>query len=352
MKMHIFFFEEIKVVDQMLLFKNYAISLDRNEPNASMHFVSHAHSDHISGARKSKRITASSETIDLINAVYGSDVHEESLSYDHAKIELLSAGHMLGSKQLFIEDYESGASFVYSGDFQMERSDTVSPIEIKKADIAIIDSTYPYPDVRFGSKEEVKESLANWVSKALEKGNVLFTAYRMGKAQELIKILNGNGIVPLVSKEIDKVNKVYIRHGIKLEYMSAYDETLDCEEAVKENFVGITDLRDIRRLAKAIEKVYAKRAYTAIATGFAKTVRFETDAQFALSDHADFSQAIAYLEEVQPRAVFTYGPNSVIMAANLEKAGYNAVPLSPNSSLNASIIARLNSSVGLARIHA
>ncbi len=336
----------------MLSLKNYAISLDRNEPHADMHFVSHAHSDHIRGARKNKRITASNETIELINAVYGSDIKPENAAFGHAKIELLSAGHMLGSKQLFVEDYESGKSIVYTGDFQMERSDTVKPIETKMADIAIIDSTYPYAQVKFGSKEEVKENMARWVNKALEKGNVLFTAYRMGKAQELVKLLNNYGIIPLVSKDIDQINKVYIKHGIKLEYMSAYDEKLDCDDAVKGNFAGITDLRDIEGLAKALEKVYAKRTYTAMATGFAKTIRFGTDAQFALSDHADFSQAVAYLEEVQPKIVFAYGPNSKVMAANLARIGYNAFPLGLNSSLNASLLAELGSRMGLARIHA
>ncbi|MEM0147806.1 MAG: MBL fold metallo-hydrolase [Candidatus Micrarchaeaceae archaeon] len=297
------------------------ISLDSRE-QADFFFVSHAHSDHIAGVHKGSKIVASPETIELISATYGIESKKNDDFSEKCNASMLDAGHMLGSKQLFIEDLQEGKAIVYTGDFQMEKSRTVKPIEIKEADVAIVDSTYPYPEVIFEEKSKVEESIAKWTSKAMEKGIVLFGAYKMGKAQELISILNSNGIMPWVSKGILNINKVYEKNGIRLNYLSTYkDDSLEGG-----NFVGISESRDIRQLGHMLEKIHGKRVYTAVVTGFAKTMHFGTDMQFALSDHADFKQTVEYINDVHAKEIVAYGKNSKIMAANLARMGINATP--------------------------
>ena len=82
------------------------ISLDKREQGSDFDFISHAHSDHVSAAKSSKNAIASSETKDLINAAYGIDI----TLHGGNGFELLDSGHMLGSKQLYINDMGDGRS--------------------------------------------------------------------------------------------------------------------------------------------------------------------------------------------------------------------------------------------------
>jgi putative mRNA 3-end processing factor len=303
------------------------ISLDGSSGNADFVFISHAHSDHIKGAR-GKNIITSEETAKIIEAREKIGLKRSS----EGKFEMLDAGHILGSKQLFI-DSSIGYSILYTGDYQLQKSCVAPAIEPRQADILIIDSTYPYLNVKFDERSEVEEAIRKYITLKLEKGIVLFSAYSLGKAQELVKIINSIGIVPVVDKKISQVNKIYNEYGMGLRYASFYDNEDEFNEIVKRNFVGIVSTRSIRELARSVGIAYGKKVFTAIATGFAKMFRFETDVQFGLSDHADIYQALEYISIVNPKIIYTSGSNSHLMAENLKKFGYNATPFAGLSML-------------------
>ncbi|MDE1824855.1 MAG: hypothetical protein KGH61_04210 [Candidatus Micrarchaeota archaeon] len=307
---------------------NYNISLDLSNTIANLSFVSHAHTDHTNRAKNGASILASKETKALIEARKKVSVRLIDMP---ANIELLDAGHILGSKQLFIDSAEFGYSVVYTGDYQMQPTPTAKKIEVKKADIAIVDSTYPDPEIVFDSREEVVETIQYYVKRKLENGVVIFGAYSLGKAQELVKIMNDIGITPAVSKGISKLNRVYGKFGMNLGYASTYEDDVRFESIVKENFVGIVETQRLRELGSKLSSVYNKRVYTAVATGWAKSFRFDTDVQFPLSDHADFRQALEYLQGVEPKVVYAVGKEGELMAHNLKKSGYNAKSLSASS---------------------
>ncbi len=309
----------------MFCVNGYNISLDRKEQGADIDFISHAHTDHTAAARNNKNILASGQTIDLIRRVYGKNINKYDLS-KHGWLKLLNAGHMLGSKQILMDDYGTGSRIVYTGDYQMQESMASERIEIEKADIAILDSTYPTPDVIFDERAVVEQGIRKWTTTMQKHGIVLFGAYAMGKAQELIAILNDAGITPVVSKKINEVSAIYNAHGVKLDYVSAYKEQSDHEEVLKDNFVGIVENHNLGTLPYMLTSAYGKRVFTAVATGFAKEFVFPTDAQFPLSDHADFWQATEYIEAVDPAMIYTYGKSSYVFAENLKKLGYNALP--------------------------
>ena len=304
--------------------KAMTISLDAKLKGSDMDFVSHAHSDHIAAVKSSESMLCSTQTAELISTAYG--IAPKLVGSRPEGVGLYDSGHMLGSKQLYIENDGEGHSLVYSGDFQMMKSVTAAPIRIRNADCLIIDSTYPDPRIRFDAREEVETALARWVARALKSGIVLFKAYAMGKAQELIKILNNAGITPVVNKKISAINKIYVKNKIGLDYASVYDEGSDYESILKNNFVGIVDSRNFGNLVEAVGYAHRKRVYTSTATGFAKSFRFNVDAQFCLSDHADFRQSLEYIDAVSPKKIYTYGPNRDIFAANLSALGYNAEP--------------------------
>ena len=76
-----------------------------------------------------------------------------------------------------------------------------------------------------------------------------------------------------------------------------------------------------------------KKVFTAVATGFAKMMKFQTDVQFALSDHADFSQALEYASQSSPKIIYTYGSSAATMAKNLKAHGYNASAIDVRSDM-------------------
>jgi putative mRNA 3-end processing factor len=309
----------------MLCLNGLNVSLDRRESGSDIDFISHAHSDHTSAAKSSKHVLASDQTVQLMERAY--DVNIGNIA-DNTGIRLLEAGHMLGAKQMYIEDSKTNERIVYTGDFQMQKSRTANPIEVVETDSLIMTSVYPDPGVVFDDKEEVAAAIQQWVGGSLRSGIVLFSAYAMGKAQELIALLNEADIKPVVSRKICRVNEVYESNGIALDYASAYSEKNDYSELVKDNFVGITERRDVDVLAHELASVHGKKVSTAVATGFAKVFRFRTDAQFALSDHADFNQSVEYIEAAKAKKVLTYGSNCERFAENLCKKGYSASPFS------------------------
>jgi Cft2 family RNA processing exonuclease len=311
--------------DLMIESNNLRISLDRREPNSNVDFVSHAHTDHLGAVKSSKSILASAQTIQLIEQAKNLNIQNLS---NHHDLRLIEAGHMLGSRQLCIDNCDAGNRITYTGDFQTVRSKTSNPIEIVETDALIMDSTYPEKFVQFDDKYEVESVLQDWTLKMLKKGIVIFSAYAMGKAQELIAVFNEIGIKPVVSKKISKLSNVYIQNGVRLDYSSAYEGTGDHDSIISDNFVGITDIRNLMQLKFGLESTHNKKVYTAMATGFAKIFRFNTDAQFPLSDHADFHQSVEYIEATRAKIVLTYGPNAASFANNLSKEGYDSVPFS------------------------
>ncbi|MDE1845734.1 MAG: hypothetical protein KGH53_00405 [Candidatus Micrarchaeota archaeon] len=303
---------------------NYDIELDIGHTLSSLNFVSHAHSDHTSRAKRGKSILASIETKELIEARKNIPIN---LSQMPLNVELLDSGHILGSKQLFIDSPEFGYSVVYTGDYQMQESPTANKIKVNQADVAILDSTYPDPEMVLDPRSEVIDTIQYYVNKKIEKGIVLFGAYSLGKAQELVKIMNNIGITPAVSKGITKLNGVYKKFGVELDYVSVYENEARFDELVKQNFVGIVETQRLGELGRKLSSIYNRRVFTAVATGWAKSFKFGTDVQFPLSDHADFAQSLEYLQATEPKVVYSVGKEAKLMAHNLGKFGYKARPM-------------------------
>ncbi len=301
----------------------YNISLDCRDSESNVSFVSHAHSDHTSGIKKNIPVLASDATKALLEV---RTKHRIKLEKSIAGAKLLDAGHVLGSRQLRIHSEELGAVVTYSGDYQMQESDVAGKIETMETDVLIVDSTYPYKEVKFDERCETVSAIQKYIDAKLEKGIVLFGAYTLGKAQELIRIANEVGAVPVTSERIEAVNKVYRQFGVRLDSVSLASDESEFSSIVKGNFMGIVEMHKLNETKRKLAGVYGKKVYTAVATGFAKMFSLGADVQFALSDHADFSQATSYIDSCSPKVVYTYGTNRKVFADNLASEGYNAHP--------------------------
>ena len=315
----------------MLIANNEKISLDKKEAGATIDFISHAHTDHMSALATSRSIISSHQTVELSRARTKPDSKFNiNSNFSELGIKLLDSGHILGASQLFYYDKQKSQSVLYSGDFQMQNPFIGKPIEIKNADILIIDSTYHDPKIKFEEKEVTKKKIQEWVLEKIETGNIFFGSYSLGKAQDIIKILNEIGIIPIVNKQTCAINKVYINFGEDLKYASVYDADSGYDEIMSKNFVGIVELGKLSSLKIELTKAYKKKVYTAVASGLTKIMEFNSDATFELSNHADFEQSIEYINRVAPKKIFTYGMNKEAFARNLTKLGYNALPFESN----------------------
>ena len=307
---------------------DYFVSLDTYEKRADVNFVSHAHADHMSGLRASRPCIASEATMQIIEAKKHKKFERMQLP---GNAKMLSSGHMLGAKQLYIDSEHYGARILYSGDYQMQRSPVAEPIETIEADILILDSTYPYPNIEFEEKELVIGAMQSYIRDKLNRGPILFTAFATSKAQEIIRICNDMGITPCASEEVCRISDIYCANGVPLEYQPISDNEISSRN------VFISESRKIEQLRADLSKKHS-RIFAATASGFAKFMRFNTDVQFTLSDHADFKQAIEYIGHVAPKVIYTCGPGSEIFARNLRAFGNNAYSIGSRSRINELIL--------------
>lgn len=298
------------------------LSLDRP---GSFCYLSHAHSDHASGISPTSRIIATPETLALRS------IGSEGVHYNRSvkiasgvKAVLRSAGHILGSSILRIED---GASFEYTGDFCLSDGALHKAAEPEHCDIMLVESTYGSPEWRFPPRQEVAEQMGAWASNILAKGGIgLIGGYVTGKSQELIAILNQAGIAPVVTTAIDRVCTVYDRFGCKLDRIAA--DSLDADSTLSGPFIAVVPQNRLSYLlASRLHKLYRRPVFTAMATGWGLHYRFPVDKVFVLSDHADFHEIVEYVAAAGPKRVLTCHGYDKELAAELRKKGFNAVPL-------------------------
>jgi putative mRNA 3-end processing factor len=300
--------------EKCLKLPELTISLDHSE--GDLCFVSHAHSDHAAPLHSRKPVLASEETI----AIAGSKKQPHS----HIGCRLIDAGHMLGAKQL-VAEYDGGV-FAYTGDLRLEAGLTSPPAKIPQADTVLIEGTYGSPEWKFPNRELVFLQIEKWVSQN-RGSNLIFGAYEVGKAQEIVAFLNKYcSIVPLVTPRMDKICSIYEKFGVKLGRVNI--ESLEGQEMLSHGFVALLPHNRVNfSLASTMKSAYGRDAKTALVTGWALREQFPVDRAFPLSDHVDFEGIVQYLRESgAKRAVCTHGEEGVI-AEHLRRAGFDAVAL-------------------------
>lgn len=285
------------------------IGLDCSAGDVS--FLSHAHGDHVSGFRGKERIIASEETLAL--AGFGGKPETEDW------IWLLDAGHILGSRQMYAE--LDGESVLYTGDFRVKDGIFGKGAEAKNADRLVVECTYGDPRFKFPDPFEVYEQIGRWV-KETEGSIRLIGAYNLGKAQEIIRVLNAYcGVVPVVVPESERFSEVYARYGVGLE--RAVVGTEAAEEIMRGGFVAVVPPRLANRgFARKLSEAFGRRALCAVATGWVMSMRHNCDAAFPLSDHADFYDIVEYMDAVNPKRVdFVHGDGRHLEKELQKKSG-------------------------------
>jgi Cft2 family RNA processing exonuclease len=303
--------------------------LDPHERKACA-FVSHAHSDHIA---RHGEIVATRSTCALMRARLGGKRVERVLEFSvptvfrGAQVTLLPAGHVLGSAQIFVET--GLGSLLYTGDFKLRPSLASEDTQWCQADTLIMETTFGRPRYVMPPTDTTLARVVSFCLEAHADGAVpVLLAYALGKAQEIICALHAAGLVPMLHASVWQMTRLYrdLWPGfpttcIPFSAGEAAGKVVICPPG-SQRTGAIATLPKIR---------------TAVLTGWAiessTRYRYQCDAAFPLTDHADYPDLLRYVELVQPRRVFTLHGFAAEFAADLRARGIEAWALTAENQL-------------------
>lgn len=298
-------------------------------------FVSHAHSDHTALHRE---VICSLGTSRLMQARIPGERREHVLGFgeslalgDETTITLYPAGHIFGSAQSLLAHPERG-SLLYTGDFKLRRGLSAEPCEMPRADTVIMETTYGRSHYIFPPTQDVLAAIAKFCHETIEHGDtpVLF-GYSLGKSQELLSSLAAAQLPIMLHPSTVKMTRVYESLGI---HFPAYREFLPAE------VVGhVVICPPQTNQSPFLKKIPRRR--TAVITGWAldpgAIFRYQCDAAFPLSDHADFPDLLRFVELVQPQRVLTLHGFAVDFARTLRERGIEAWAIGEDNQLEFAI---------------
>ena len=295
--------------------------LDAHDP-VHRSFVSHAHSDHTALHRE---ILCSAGTARLMQARLPGERIEHVLPFGQTEaltadcaVTLHPAGHIFGSAQSLLEHPQHG-SLLYTGDFKLRRGLSAEPCATPHADTLIMETTFGRPHYVFPPTEKVLQDIAHFCQETLSDGGtpVLF-GYSLGKSQELLSGLAAARLPVMLHPQTHRLTRVYEELGI------AFPPYRDFNVTELAGHVVICPPQS--RESSFVRRI--PRARTAVVTGWAMDpgaiYRYQCDAAFPLSDHADYPDLLRFVEAVQPRRVLTLHGFAQEFARTLRERGIEA----------------------------
>jgi putative mRNA 3-end processing factor len=121
--------------------------------------------------------------------------YDEEFAFGDSIIKFYDAGHIPGS--CMIELNFDGKKLLYTGDFKLTPTYLHKGAQLHECDILIIESTYanrehpPRSEVEKRLKEEIQETISKG-------GNVLMPTFAVGRAQEMLFVLDSLGFSDIV----------------------------------------------------------------------------------------------------------------------------------------------------------
>lgn len=277
--------------------------------------VSHAHADHMaSGALMTPQtleiMKVRRKASDGISLSYG-----KKAEYSGFPIVLKDAGHVFGSAMVRIED------LLYTGDLNPEGGPTCGNCQPEECNTLIIEATYGKPEFQFGPKSEIAQDMLAWVETQLEKGPVAIGGYEFGKAQELIALANSLDEDVVTTDSIANIADVYRKYGVPLRYRRYSELT---EEEKKDSHIFIVTKSMLKHpISDEIRYLRSIGGRTCYVSGWCAIYYFgrsyDIDAQFPLSDHADFKSLISFVQDCKPKEVLTCHGQSKVLAKEIKR---------------------------------
>ena len=296
--------------------------LDSTASGGGFSLISHAHSDHSPG--RSSKVIATPETASVLQLFKNHRIEKmirygETLKLGETRISAHPSGHVIGSSQFLIE--ADGKRLVYTGDLNTYDSLILEGAKAIESDILLLEATYGSPRYVFPSREEIYARIVRWILETIRGGEVpAFKVYALGKAQEIIGIVNAYLRIPVVTSwTISRITEKLSEHGLKLDYIPLHDP--EGLEAFKQGECVYVSSKRYNPPSK-------RRLRWGAATGWALRYRIQGyDAAFPLSGHADFPGLVSYAEESEARKIYLVHGFAEELSRHLRRRGLYAEAL-------------------------
>jgi DNA ligase-1 len=292
-------------------------------------FVSHAHSDHIAPHQE---VLLSERTARLMRVRMPGSRIEHALPFGQRRsvrgvdVMLIPAGHIFGSAQCLV--FVGEETLLYTGDFKLRPGRAAEQAEWRGADTLVMETTFGLPRYRFPRTKEVIDQMVGFCAEAIDAGEVpVLLGYSLGKAQEILCALEGAGLIPMLHGSVYQMTRIYEQFGQSFCKYARYNrndvtgKVLICPPSANRS--------------PMLERIARKRV--ALISGWAvdphAVYRYQVDAAFPLSDHADYDDLIRYIELVQPRRILTFHGFAAAFASDLRARGLEAWALTEENQM-------------------
>jgi len=293
----------------------------------SFSFITHAHSDHV--CNTPQKTFATKETIELLNlSIKNNKFDFIELEYnkkikvtDNLTLETLNAGHILGSSMFHFQDLQSGKDILYTGDFNKHSTLLLKGAKPITADILFLETTFGKPEFTFKNRNLIYSTLAGKIKKELlENKLIILAGYSLGKNQEIISFVNDFlDTIPLVDKKTYDFSKIYNRNAHNLKF-----ELLDHNFSFSNILILPISLIN-RDLLNSLRLQSGKNISSYVMTGWNYS---RSSNLINISDHCDYNSLLDFVDEVNPKIVYTMHGFSKSFAKSITtKLGINAYPI-------------------------
>jgi putative mRNA 3-end processing factor len=192
-----------------------------------------------------------------------------------------------------------GLTIVVSGDYKRRRDPTCARFEVVgEPDVFVSEATFGLPVFRHPNASDEIRKLLRSLQQFPERAHMI-GAYALGKTQRVIRLLREEGYEkPIyVHGAMDRLNALYERHGVAL------GPLLPATTAEKRDFAGEIVIGPPSALQDRWGRRFADPVLS-FASGWmqvrARARQRGVELPLVISDHADWDELTATVEEVNP----------------------------------------------------
>jgi putative mRNA 3-end processing factor len=278
--------------------------------------VTHGHGDH--ARANNQHVLATPETLAIMQSRFGEEAggtlqvlrYGETLSLGDVSVQLVPAGHVLGSAQVVLE--HQGCRVVVSGDYKRRPDPTCPPFEPQRCDVFVTEATFGLPVFRHPPDAQEIGKLLHSVRLFPERCHVV-GVYALGKCQRVLTLLRRQGYAePIyVHGALQSMCALYERFGVRL------GPLLPASGATRGELVG----RVILAPPSAMSDLWSRRMpdpVVAMASGWMRVKQRAkargVELPLVISDHADWDELTATMAEVGAGEIWvTHGAEEALI---------------------------------------
>lgn len=302
-----------------------------SKKKVGLSFISNANIDKFTPPEK---ILATPETIKFLEKKIKKPVvlacpYYRPFALGNLQVELVPSGTMLGSSQIMVD--KGDKTLLYSGNINLKRLPTTEPAYTKHCDVLVMKCPFGLPEYKFPSFDKSISELMKFVNEALSSDlTPMLVVEPLGKAQDIIKSLDGKGFKLSLEKTIYKSTKVYEDLGVRFGEYDLFkpSDTEGGVVIVPPREVEAGDIKQIEKRRTLLLTECTDEEKPGIKS------QLKVDEVITLCNHADFNDLIKFVDLVDPEKVYLIEENATVFAETLKEKGYETISLEKPTQLN------------------